>query len=108
MKRATAYLALAIVGFIVPPTLITLYVIDYGSLDFGAILDAAFDNKIAIAVFMDITISSIVFWFWAQHEAVLHGLKHWWWVIPANTLIGLCFALPLFLYFRERAIEAGS
>jgi len=29
-------------------------------------------------------------------------MRRWWPFVVANLLVGLSFALPLFLYFRER------
>ena len=101
--RAQFYLTATVVGFLVPPILITVYAIDNG-FDVVDMLNAMVDNTIALAVFLDVTISSIVFLVWAQGEAARLGIRRWWLLIPANVLIGLCFALPLFLYQRERAL----
>jgi hypothetical protein len=102
--RARFYLAMAVVGFLVPLTLVGYWIADNG-LDVIDLLNAMVDNTIALAVFLDVSISSLVFWFWASGEAKEHGIRRWQWVIPANIFIGLCFALPLFLYWREKALE---
>lgn len=104
--RARFYLVATIIGFLVPPILIGYYAADKG-LNIVDMLNAMVDNAIALAVFLDVTISSIVFWVWAQSEAAKLGIRNWWVIIPANLLIGLCFALPLFLYWREKALEAA-
>lgn len=106
--RSRVYLIAAIVGFFVPPTLITYYWIDRGSIDLIDTLNAMVDNTIALAVFMDITISSLVFLFWSYNESKERGIGGWGWLVPANVFIGLCFALPLFLYRREAAIESAA
>jgi hypothetical protein len=31
-------------------------------------------------------------------------MRTWWIPIPASALVGLCFAVPLFLLMRERAV----
>lgn len=103
--RSRVYLIAAIVGLLVPPTLITYFWIDKGAIDLIDTLNAMVDNTIALAVFMDVTISSLVFLFWSYNESKEHGIGGWGWLIPANVFIGLCFALPLFLYRREKAIE---
>lgn len=105
--RARVYLIATIIGFFVPPILIGYYIADQG-FDLVDLLNASVDNTIALAVFMDVTISSLVFWFWASGEAKQYDIRHWWWIIPANIFIGLCFALPLFLYWRERALEVST
>ena len=104
--RARFYLLATIVGFLVPPMLIAYYGIE-NSFDLVDMLNAMVDNTIALAVFLDVTIASIVFWVWAQGEASRLGIERWWLVIPANLLVGLCAAFPLFLYWREKALEAA-
>lgn len=106
--RARVYLIAAIVGLLVPPTLITIYVIDQGAFDIVDMLNAMVDNTIALAVFLDVTISSLVFFYWAQGEAAQLGIGRWWLCIPATVFIGLCFGLPLFLYWRQRAIDSAA
>jgi hypothetical protein len=32
-------------------------------------------------------------------------MRSWWLPVPASLLVGLCFALPLFLLLRERTIQ---
>ena len=31
-------------------------------------------------------------------------MRSWWVLVPASLLVGLCFAVPLFLLLRERAV----
>ena len=56
---------------------------------------------------MDLTISVIAFWVYVFVEANRSGMKHPWIYLLATLLVGLSFALPLFLYFRERRLEAN-
>lgn len=90
------YLALAIVGAIVPAVLLGAFIIDHGVADLA---DAIFGNAAAAAVMADLIISSIVFWVWLWREAPRIGVSPWPFVV-GNLLVGLCFALPLFLYVR--------
>jgi hypothetical protein len=39
-------------------------------------------------------------------EANKLEMKNWWLYILASLVVGLSFALPLFLYFRERKFES--
>lgn len=104
---ANGYRAAAIFGFFIPPVLVGYYVAENG-FDLVDILNAMVDNTIALAVFLDLTFACLVFFVWARKEAVLHGIERWWLCIPATVIIGLCFGLPLFLYWRERAIEEAA
>ena len=51
----------------------------------------------------DLLITSGAFWIWSFGEARSLGMKGWWGYVVANLLIGLSFAFPLFLFFRERS-----
>jgi hypothetical protein len=35
-------------------------------------------------------------------------MKHPWLYVVCNLAVGVSFALPLFLFFRERKLDAGS
>lgn len=106
--RARVFLVFTIIGFLTPPILITYYVIDQGAFDAVDMLNAMVDNTIALAVFCDLTLSALCFFYWASYEGPRLGIKRWWWTIPATFIIGLCFALPLFMYWRERALESQT
>ena len=67
-------------------------------LDFGAMM--------AALAFVDLTASAIVFLVWMPREARRAGMERWW-PFAVATLGGLCFAFPLFLYARERALTAS-
>ena len=68
--------------------------------------DDAVANTVALAILCDITIAALVFWSWAMEEGPRLGIRRWWLIFPATLLIGLCFAFPLFMYWRERALPA--
>ncbi len=63
-------------------------------------------SKILSGVAMDLMVSVIVFWFFMFTEARKLQMKNPWLYLLATLLVGLSFALPLFLYFRER--KAGN
>lgn len=101
------YLYAAIIGFFIPPILIGYYVAENG-FDLIDILNAMVDNTIALAVFLDLSFACLVFFIWARKEAIQLSIERWWLCIPATVIIGLCFGLPLFLYWRERALAAAQ
>ena len=105
--RERLYLAFAVLGFFVPVVLFGAYFADNG-FDIGQMLDDAVANTVALAVLCDITIACLVFWSWAAEEGPRLGIQRWWLIFPATLLIGLCFALPLFMYWREQAKPALS
>lgn len=112
-NRQGIYAALAVVGALVPLTLIGVFIANEG-LDFGEMADQVFGEPVAAALLADMTISSIVFWVWMWPQAERIGASPWGFVV-ANLFVGLSFALPLFLYVREKkgarqtagSVEAG-
>jgi hypothetical protein len=46
----------------------------------------------------------LVAWIWASWDGPRSGVRHWWMIIPASALVGICFGLPLYLYMREKAL----
>lgn len=99
------YLILAILGFIAPYYFF-LQVPPENLLDLPALIQPLFANNFMRGVGMDLTVSVIVFWLFVFAEANRLQMKNPWAYLLATLLVGLSFALPLFLYFRERQLEA--
>ena len=97
------YLIAAIIGAIAP------YATYFGYLatvpGASGALSLAWGSPIAAATLVDFTFSCLVFWPFLIAESSRLGTRHWWLFIVANILIGLSFALPAFLYVRERRLE---
>ena len=97
------YLIAAIIGGIAP------YATYFGYLAYvpgaSGALPLAWSSPIAAATLTDFMISCLVFWPFVFAESRRLGSRHWWLFIFANILIGLSFALPAFLYLRERRFE---
>ena len=98
----TFYLLAALVGAIAP------YAVYFGYLVYvpgsSGALSLAWQNPIAAATLADFTISCLVFWPFLIAESRKLAIRHWWLFILANIFIGLSFALPAFLYIRERRL----
>ena len=107
--RALAFLALAIVGLLGQLVIFGVFLADQG-FDLGEFGDQIFSSTIAALTFADLAMCFVVFLAWLPREAARVGIGRWWpFALAASG--GLCFAFPLFLYFRERsrvspAIEA--
>jgi hypothetical protein len=101
------YLALAVIGFIVPYYFF-LQLPAEGGFNLPALLQPFFANNFMKGAAMDLTISVIVFWIYMFTEASKLQMRHPWVYLLATLLVGLSFALPLFLYFRERNVEAND
>lgn len=97
------YLVLAIIGAITP------YAVYFGYLEWvpgsSSALSLAWGNPIAAATLADFAIACIAFWPFVFTESRRLNMRHAWFYILTNIFIGLSFALPAFLYMRERALE---
>jgi hypothetical protein len=103
MRLKSFYLFAAIIGGIAP------YATYFGYLAYvpgaSGALGLVWDSAISAATLVDFAISCLVFWPFLYSESKRLGLRYWWAFILANLVIGLSFALPAFLYARERALE---
>jgi putative Ca2+/H+ antiporter (TMEM165/GDT1 family) len=103
-SRERALLALTIVGFLVPNTMVIIFIIDHG-LDLSGYFSEWVESLPAAQLAADLSIAFLAFALWAAWEGRRIGMRTWWLPIPASALVGLCFALPLFLLLRERAVR---
>jgi hypothetical protein len=105
MTKKNIYLILAIIGFIAPYYFF-IQIPPENALGLPVLIQPFFANNFMKGAAMDLTISVIVFWFFMFVEANKLQMKNPWLYLLATLLVGLSFALPLFLYFRERRLEA--
>ncbi|MBL8061751.1 MAG: DUF2834 domain-containing protein [Anaerolineales bacterium] len=103
--KKTIYLILTVIGFILPYYFVFKF---YTASEMTA--SAALAQLVATdwgALFVaDLTISVFAAWTFFYNEAKRLNMKYWWAYLIATMMVGLSFALPLFLYFRERQLEA--
>lgn len=100
------YLLAAIIGAIGP------YATYFGYLAYvpgaSGALSIAWGSAISAATLVDFTISCLVFWPFVFAESRRLNIKWPLLFVVSNGVIGLSFALPLFLYCREVEIEKSS
>ena len=104
MKK-NIYLALAVIGFVAPYFFLFRFVSANG-LNMSLLIQQLFANDISTFFAVDLVISIVVFWIYLVSEATKYQMKNYWLYILASLTVGLSFALPLFLYFRERKLES--
>lgn len=101
--RARIFLALTIIGFVVPNAMVAAFIADNG-LEIGHYFSDWVANLPATQILVDLLIVGAAFLVWAAYEGPRAGIRRWWVIFPASALVGLCFGVPLFLYMRERAL----
>ena len=107
MKPKAIYLALCVIGAVLPYSLFVPFLLENG-LDLPLIVEQMFANRISGSFALDVIVSSIVFWVFVFVEGRRTGIEGLWAPIAANVVVGLSLGLPLFLYLRERRLEATS
>jgi len=101
MSRKNIFLGLTIIGFIAP----YYFFLQVREFDLNALFQQFAASKILSGIAMDLLISVTVFWFFMFTEAKKLEMQNAWVYFLATLLVGLSFALPLFLYFREVKLE---
>lgn len=101
MSRKNLFLVLAVLGFIAP----YYFFLQVREFDLNALFQQFSASAILSGIAMDLLVSVIVYWFFMFTEAKKLEMKNPWVYLLATMFVGLSFALPLFLYFRERRLE---
>jgi hypothetical protein len=104
--RAKLLLFLAVAGFVVPNVMVGVFLADHG-LDLGLYFENWFETLPSSQLVVDLVIAFLAFAAWASWDGPRNGVDRWWVVIPASLLVGVCFAVPLYLFMRERQ-QAGK
>ena len=107
MKPKSIYLALCIVGAIVPYAVFLPWVRAHG-LDMGLIVRELFSNRVSASFAADVILSSVAFWKFVAIEGRRAAVRRLWIPVAANVVVGLSLGLPLFLYMRERRLESAA
>jgi hypothetical protein len=104
MERKHIFLALAILGIILPYSQFISYMLD-GGLDVIVMLELLFSNRISSFIAMDLFVSAIVFLFFVFDESKRLELGDLWIPLAGTFLVGMSFGFPIFLYLREKKIK---
>ena len=102
-NRERFFAVLTVVGFVVPNTMVVIFVGREG-VDVAQYLGDWVGTLPAAQLTADLAICATAFLVWAFWEGRRIGERRWWWTLPAAYLVGLCFAIPLFLFLRERRL----
>lgn len=102
----TLYLALAIVGAVVPWALFGSLVLQGAGLQVW--LDQLLTQPAPRGLTGDLIVAAVVFLVWSGVEARRLDMDRWW-IYPLIAVgIGLSCAFPLFLWAREKALAVAD
>jgi hypothetical protein len=92
----TLYLALAVVGLILPYSQFVPFILENG-VNISLIVTEITGYRLCTFAWMDVVITALVVITLVFEEK----LKYWWIPVAATLLIGPSCGLPLYLYMRE-------
>lgn len=98
------FLLAAVVGTVLPLTYLVPFLTTHG-LDLPLFFRQLFQNNVSAFFGVDVIISSVALWLFVFSEGRRRGMRKLWIYIVCNLLVGVCLALPLFLFFRERKLQ---
>lgn len=101
------YLLAALLGAVLPLSQFIPFLKTHG-LDLALFFTLLFSNSVSGFFGMDVIVSSVVLWIFVFSEGRRLGMRRLWLYVLCNLTVGVSLALPLFLLFRERALEQGQ
>ena len=104
MKLRHAYLALCVLGLVLPYAQFMPWLAAHG-LDASLFIRDLFANRIGAFFGMDVLVSAVVLCVFARREGRQLGLPRVWLTVIAVLLVGVSLGLPLFLYFRQAHLD---
>lgn len=99
------YLLAAILGAVLPLSQFIPFLTTHG-LDLSLFFTYLFSNGVSGFFGMDVIVSSVVLWIFVFAEGRRLGMRRLWIYVICNLMVGVSLALPLFLLFRERALDS--
>lgn len=101
-RRERLLLLLTVFGFVVPNVMVAVFLAENG-LELGRYFGDWFRTLPGSQITIDLIIAFVAFLTWTVWDGPRSGVRRWWVVFPAGLLVGACFAVPLYLFLRERA-----
>src|ERR1041384_2161292 len=99
------YLIAAILGAALPLSQLIPFLTAHG-LNLKLLFTFLFSNGVSGFFGMDVIVSSVVLWIFVFSEGRRLGMRRLWVYVVCNLAVGVSLALPLFLLFRERALDS--
>tara|TARA_B100000965_G_scaffold354924_1_gene331889 strand:- start:504 stop:848 length:345 start_codon:yes stop_codon:yes gene_type:complete len=105
MRQRHLYALLTVLGAALPLAFFARHFATAGPSP-SAFLGALWVTDPGRAFTLDLVLSSLAFWLWSYREARAREIPRWWLYVALNLGIGLCCALPAFLWAREARLSA--
>ena len=107
MRLRHVYLALCVIGTVLPYWKLLPWVMEHG-LNLSLLCQELFATRIGAFFGLDVIVSAVVLFIFIFTEARRIALPLVWLPIVATLVVGVSLGLPLFLYLRQRALDAAA
>ena len=107
MKPRHIYLALCLLGLLVPNSLFFPWLFEHGP-DAQRFVEDMFANGVAAFFGMDVVLSAVALGAFVLVESARIRLDRAWMPIAATFLVGVSLGLPLFLYRRQVHLDRAA
>jgi Terpene cyclase DEP1 len=107
MKPKALYLALCVVGTVLPCSQLVPFLAEHG-LDARAFVEQLFSTRIGSFFGLDVIVSTAVLWVLVGVDGRRAGVRHAWAPVAASLIVGVSLGLPLFLLLREDGLDRAS
>ncbi|HEV2805267.1 MAG TPA: DUF2834 domain-containing protein [Chthoniobacterales bacterium] len=107
MRTRHLYLALCVLGTILPYWKLGPWLMDHG-LNVPLLFEELFATRIGAFFGLDVIVSAIVLFAFIAVEGRRMALSLLWLPVLATCLVGVSLGLPLFLYLRQRKLDTGA
>jgi lysylphosphatidylglycerol synthetase-like protein (DUF2156 family) len=101
------FLIAVVLGAALPLSYLFPFVAAHG-LDMRLFFQQLFQNNISAFFGMDVIVSAFVLFLFVFTEGRRRGMKNLWTYVLCTLLVGVSLGLPLFLFFRERKLNAEN
>jgi len=105
MRLRYIYLSLCFLGAVLPCSQVIPWLMIHG-LDLRLFFPELFSTYIGGFFGMDVMVSALVLFVFVAVEGRRLALKHLWLPVVATCVVGVSLGFPLFLYMRQRKLEA--
>lgn len=99
------YLTAAVAGAVLPLSQLLPFLSEHGP-DVPLLFRQLFQTNASAFFGLDVIVSSAVLWLFVFSEGRRRRMRGLWLYVVCNLAVGVSLALPLFLFFRERRLDA--
>jgi hypothetical protein len=107
MRTRHLYLALCVLGTILPYWKLVPWLMDHGP-NVPLLFEELFATRIGAFFGLDVIVSAVVLFVFIAVEGRRIALSLLWLPVIATCLVGVSLGLPLFLYLRQCKLDAGA